>query len=108
SYPGSLALLVHVSQSVGGQEQLGTVPLRLNTPEVPRVRAAEWLWVSLLAPLARLPGLSMLVSMTEVPARVLQDPGGFEGPVRLNPPTLAEARRFVRARLPHLPAQEQE
>lgn len=108
SYPGSLALLLHVSQSVGGQEQLGTVPLRLNTPEVPRVRAAEWLWVSLLAPLARLPGLSMLVSMTEVPARVLQDPGGFEGPVRLNPPTLAEARRFVRARLPHLPAQEQE
>lgn len=103
-----LALLLHISQSLAGTEHLGLVPLRLNTDEVPRTRASEWLWLSLLEPLSRLPHVSLLVSMTEAPARVLQNPGGFEPALRLNPPTVAEARRFVRARLPHLTTVQQE
>ncbi len=103
-----LVALIHVSQSLGAAEQLAGVPLRLNTPDVPRVRAGEWLWQTLFEPLSRLPGLSLLVSLTEVPARVLQQPGGFEAPVKLNPPTVNEARRFVKARLPQLGAAQQE
>jgi tetratricopeptide (TPR) repeat protein len=103
-----LVLVLHVSQSLAGVEHLGLAPLRLNTTEVPRVRASEWLWLSLLEPLSRLPHVSLLVSMTEVPTRILQNLGAFEAPVKLNPPTVGEARRFVRARLPHLAAAQQE
>jgi hypothetical protein len=103
-----LIIVLHISQSLAGIEHLGLAPLRLNTTEVPRVRASEWLWLSLLEPLSRVPHVSLLVSMTEVPARVLQNPGAFEPPIKLSPPTVTEARRFVRARLPHLPAAQQE
>lgn len=99
-------LLLHVSQSIAGQAVLGLAPLRLNTPEVPRVTASEWLWVTLLEPLARLPHMSMLVSMSDVPARALQRLGSFEGPIKLSLPTAAEARRFVKARVPQLPASQ--
>jgi tetratricopeptide (TPR) repeat protein len=103
-----LVLLAHVSRPPAAEESLGGAPLRLNTPEVPRVNTAEWLWLSLFEPLTRLPRVSLLVSMTEVPARVVTAHGGFEEPVRLSPPTIAEARRFVRARLPNLEPRQQE
>ncbi|MEJ2668188.1 MAG: hypothetical protein P8Z81_14020 [Deinococcales bacterium] len=106
---GRLVFLVHVSQSLNGQQDsLGMVPLRLNTPEVPRVSASEWLWLSLFEPLGHLPGTAVLASMADVPARAMQRLGAFEGPVKLTPPTTAEARRFVRARLPRLSAAQQE
>jgi tetratricopeptide (TPR) repeat protein len=99
-FDGSQVLMLHVAQSIGGQDSLGLAPLRLNTPEVPRVSAAEWLWVSLFEPLARLPRTALLVSMADLPARALQHAVGFDPPFRLTPPTMNEARRFVRARLP--------
>jgi len=106
---GGLVFLVHVSQSLSRQEDsLGMVPLRLNTPEVPRVTASEWLWLSLFEPLGRLPNTAVLVSMADIPARALQRLGAFEGPVKLTPPTTAEARRFVKVRLPNLAASQQE
>lgn len=103
-----LVLLAHLSRSSGGVEHLGGAPLRLNTLEVPRVAAPEWLWFSLFEPLSRLPHVCMLVSITELPTAILTDRGGFEEPVRLKPPTAHEARRFVRARLPQLQAAQQE
>ena len=101
-------LLLHVSQSLALQQTLGAVPLRLNTPDVPRVSASEWLWASLLEPLSRLEGTGVLASMTELPSRALHNPGGFAVPIKLTPPTAGEARRFVKARLPHLPTGKQE
>ncbi len=101
AFEGRQVLLLHVSQSLGGQESLGLSPLRLNTPDVPRVSVTEWLWVSLIEPLSKLPGMSLLVSMTDLPLRASQRLGAFEGPVRLTLPTVSEARRFVRARLPN-------
>ena len=109
SFAGRQVLLLHVSQSLGGQESLGLSPLRLNTPDVPRVSAAEWLWASLVEPLSKLPGTALLVSMTDLPLRAQQRLGDFEGPIRLTPPTAGEARRFVRARLPNAtPTQHEE
>jgi tetratricopeptide (TPR) repeat protein len=109
AFTGRQVLLLHVSQSLGGQESLGLSPLRLNTADVPRVSAAEWLWVSLVEPLSKLPGTAMLVSMTDLPLRAQQRLGEFDGPIRLTPPTAGEARRFVRARLPNAtPAQHEE
>lgn len=105
-----LVILLHISQHVAATDELAGVPLRLNTPEVPRVRAGEWLWHSLIEPLSRLNGLSLLVSLTEAPPR-RNGPGitdTFGTPVKLNPPTVNEARRFVRARLPQLGASQQE
>ncbi|MFU8887169.1 MAG: hypothetical protein ACNA8N_01045 [Trueperaceae bacterium] len=107
-YRGRQTLLLHVSQSLGGQESLGLVPLRLNDPDVPRVSAAEWLWVSLFEPLSRLPGTALLVSTADLPLRAQSRLGAFADPVRLSPPTLAEARRFVRARLPQADAEQHE
>jgi tetratricopeptide (TPR) repeat protein len=103
-----LVLLAHVSRAAGSEERLGNIPLRLNTAEVPRVSAAEWLWLTLFDPLSRLPSVALLVSMTDMPARTMMALGAFDEPVRLNPPTISEARRFVRARLPHLDAKQQE
>ncbi len=100
--------LLHVSQSLSGQDSLGLAPLRLNTPEVPRVSASEWLWLSLLEPLGRLPDVAVLASMADIPARTMQRLGTFDGPIKLTPPTTSEARRFVKARLPHLPPAQQE
>ena len=105
-------LLLYVSGSLASQESLGAgpgaVPLRLNTPDVPRVNGAEWLWGSLLEPMSRLSHLSLMVSTPDLPARALSNLGAFGEPVRLNPPTLSEARRFVRGRLPDLPPAQQE
>lgn len=100
-FEGHQVLLVHVSQSLGGQDALAQCALRLNTHDVPRVSASEWLWLSLFEPLSRLPSTSLLVSMSDLPVRAQQRMGRFDGPIKLTPPTAAEARRFVRARLPN-------
>lgn len=100
-FEGRQILMLHVSQSLGGQDALAQAALRLNTPDVPRVSASEWLWLSLFEPLSRLPATALLVSMTDLPVRAQQRMGEIEGPVKLTPPTASEARRFVRARLPH-------
>lgn len=102
-------VLLHISlTAVAQSDTLGMAPLRLNTPEVPRVSAAEWLWQALLEPLSRLPKLSLLVTMAELPRRAAQQLGQFEEPFRLSPPSASEAKRFVRARLPHLSPPQQE
>ena len=107
-FEGRQILLLHVSQSLGGQDALAQTALRLNSPDVPRVSASEWLWLSLVEPLSRLPSTALLVSMTDLPVRAQQRIGAFEGPVKLTPPTASEARRFVRARLPNgAPAQHE-
>ena len=103
-----LVLMLHLSQPLAEQDNLSESPLRLNTADVPRVNAAEWLWMSLLAPLSQLANVSLIVSMVNVPARALQTMGKFDGPIKLNPPTAAEARRFVKARLPQLSTAQQE
>ncbi len=110
-----LVLLLHVSQTAGGAQfgtpgagTLGDAPLRLNTPDVPRVELTEWLWHTLLEPLGRLNDVSLLVSMSELPPTLADRTGAFEGPVKLSPPTTAEARRFVRARAPQLGSEQQE
>ena len=107
-FAGRQVLLLHVSQSLGGQDALLHAPLRLNSPDVPRVSASEWLWLSLFEPLSRLPASALLVSMSDLPARARQRFGQFEGPVKLTPPNASEARRFVRARLPNAPASHHE
>ena len=103
-----MVLLAHVSRASSQEERLGSTLLRLNTPEVPRVSAAEWLWMSLFDPLSRLPSVALLVSMSDVPARAIATLGAFDEPVRLSPPTASEARRYVRSRLPHLDSRQQE
>ncbi len=103
-----LIIMLHVSQHLAMTEDLAGAPLRLNTAEVPRVRAGEWLWHSLIEPLSRLPELALLISMTEAPARSLQQSMPVFETFRLNPPTANEARRFVRARLPHLSVAQQD
>jgi len=105
-----LTLLLHVSQSTGGAQPgtLGDAPLRLSTPDVPRVGLTEWLWHTLLEPLGRLNHISLLVSMSELPLTLAGRTETFEGPVKLSPPTTAEARRFVRALAPGLPDAQQE
>ena len=107
-FQGSQVLLLHVSQSLGGQDALVHAPLRLNSSDVPRVSASEWLWLSLFEPLSRLPASALLVSMSDLPARAWQRFGQFAGPVKLTPPSASEARRFVRARLPHAAADHHE
>lgn len=103
-----LVMLLHVSQSLTDQDTLGMTPLRLNTLEVPRVTAPEWLWVTLFEPLARLPRVALFVTMTDLPARAMQRLGLFEDPVKLTPPNTAESRRFVKARAPQLSPDQQE
>ena len=104
-----MVLLLHVSQGLTSQDSMGLAPLRLNTPEVPRVSGPEWLWVTLIEPLARQPQLALFVTMTDLPARAMQRLGPFADPIRLTPPTAADARRFVKARVPHLtPAQQED
>ncbi len=101
-------LLLHVSQSFSGtQDTLSGAPLRLSTPDVPRVALTEWLWHTLLEPLGRTQ-LGLLVSMADLPLTLVGRTGAFEGPVKLSPPTINEARRFVRGRAQHLSAEQQE
>lgn len=95
-------VLLHLSQDLGSAGRLGSQPLRLNTPDVPRVSAAEWLWKTLIAPLATLPETSLYVSAVEVPASAQEVAAQLEGPLRLTAPTSAEAKRFVAAHGPEL------
>ena len=91
-----LVLLLHVSQSFsGGQDTLSGAPLRLSTPDVPRVALTEWLWHTLLGPMGRMGHVSLLVSMADLPLTLSGRTDAFEGPVKLSPPTVNEARRFV-------------
>lgn len=108
AFPGRQALILHVSHSLGGQQNLGLAPLRLNDPDVPRVSAAEWLWVSLFEPLSQLPRTALVVSLSDLPLRAQARLGAFGEAVRLTPPTATEARRFVRARLPNATAARHE
>jgi hypothetical protein len=101
-------IMLHVSQVLGDQHSLGTIPLRLNTPEVARVTATEWLYLNLLAPLSQLANLSLLVSMVNLPTQLSDTSDKFESPLTLSPPTLAEARRYVRGRLPQYSEVQQE
>ena len=103
SDPAPKVLIIHLSQGLGAPGRLGSQPLRLNTPDVPRVSAAEWLWKTLLKPLAALPRTSIYVSAVEVPSSVQEATAPYEGPLRLTAPTAAEARRFVAAHGPDLP-----
>lgn len=103
-----ILFLFHVSQSLANQDSLGLVPLRLANPDVPRVSAVEWLWVTLFEPLARLQRVMLFVTITDLPARAMQRLGNFADPIRLTPPTVTEARRFVKARVPDLSAGRQE
>ena len=100
--PGPKVLILHLSQGLGSPGRLGSQPLRLNTPDVPRVSAAEWLWKTLLRPLASLPRTSIYVSAVEVPAVAGEAAAPYEGPLRLTAPTSAEAKRFVAAHGPEL------
>src|SRR5690606_6533040 len=93
-------ILLHLAQGLNEPGRLGAAPLRLNTPEVPRVSAAEWLWTTLVSQLAALPGTSLLVSTAALPSGVhgVAGAGGWlDGPLILSAPTAAEARRFVAA-----------
>ncbi len=101
--PAPKVLLVHLSQGLGAPGRLGSQPLRLNTPDVPRVSAAEWLWKTLLRPLASLQRTSVYVSAVEVPASAHEATAPYEGPLRLTAPTAAEAKRLVAAHGPDLP-----
>ncbi len=103
-----LVLLLHISQSSPGQDVLAGAPLRLSTPDVPRVNLTEWLWHNLLEPVGKLPNISVLLSMAELPLTLTERSAAFEGPVKLSPPSANEARRFVRARAQHLSAEQQE
>lgn len=103
-----LVLLLHVSQSTPGQDILAGAPLRLSTPDVPRVTLTEWLWHNLLEPIGKLPEVSVLLSMAELPLALAERSSAFEGPLKLSPPSANEARRFVRARAQHLSAEQQE
>lgn len=102
--------LLHISQVVGteGEDTLAGVPLRLFQDDVPRVSSTEWLWENLIVPLSKLGHISIFVSMVEVLARVRLHLATFPEPIKLNPPTAAEARNFVRSRLPQLSSEEQE
>lgn len=101
AFDGRQVLLLHVSHALGGQDTLGDTALRLNTPDVPRVSAAEWLWSSLFEPLSQLPACTLFVSLSDFPVRAAQRLGRFDPPLKLTPPSTSEARRFVRARLPN-------
>ena len=97
-----MVILMHLSQGLCTPGSLGTQPLRLNTADVPRVTAAEWLWKSLIAPMALLPNLSIYVSAVEVPATAQEAAAPLDGPLKLTAPTAAEAKRFVAAHGPEL------
>lgn len=111
--PRPRALLLHLSQGLNRPGKLGAAPLRLNTPEVPRATAAEWLWSTLIRQLATLPSTAMYLSTATaagVSAGQASDPQAatvgaatwLDGPLKLAAPTSAEARRFVQAHAPQL------
>ncbi len=97
---GQLVLLVRLSRGLCQSGTMAGVPLRLNNPDVERVNALDWLWLTLLRPLSTLPELSLFVNVSELPKSAHTAPGAFGPAIRLSPPTVTESRRFVRARLP--------
>ncbi len=103
-----IIMMIHLSQGLADLAYLGDSTLRLNTPDVPRVNAAEWLWLSLIEPISKLADIGLIVSTVSLPARADNHMGNFDDPVKLSPPTTVEARRFVKARLPKLSAHQQE
>lgn len=108
---GEITFLLHISQTIvpgTDNDQLAGSPLRLNTPEVPRVSLTEWLWHTLIEPLGRLPRISLLISMADLPLSMSAATVNFEGPLKLSPPTISEARRFVKTRTQHLSSDQQE
>lgn len=105
---GPMVIMIHLSQGLSDQAYLGSAALRLNTPDVPRVNAAEWLWLSLIEPMSKLSQTGFLISTVSLPARAHNYMGTLEEPVKLSPPTTVEARRFVKARLPQLGPHQQE
>lgn len=93
-------ILLHLAQGLTEPGRLGAAPLRLNTPEVPRVSAAEWLWATLIGQLAALPGTALFISTAALPTAahgVTGTGGWFDGQLTLTAPTAAEARHFVQA-----------
>ncbi len=104
----SMVVMIHISQGVSEIDHLANSALRLNTLDVPRVNAAEWLWISLIEPLSKLPHLALLVSTVGLTPRSLSQMGEFEEIIKLSPPTTVEARRFVKLRLPKLGSHQQE
>ncbi|MCA9839217.1 MAG: tetratricopeptide repeat protein [Trueperaceae bacterium] len=108
SYTEPIVIMIQLSQSLTDLTHLANSALRLNQPDVPRVNAAEWLWLSLIEPLSKMSQVGLLVSLVSLPARAHTHMSAFEEPVKLNPPTTIEARRFVKLRLPKLSAHQQE
>ena len=105
------ALLLHLSHGLNRPGKLGAAPLRLNTADVPRVTAAEWLWSTLIRHLAALPETALYVSTANPPtfngavstsASSAGVAAWLDGPLKLAAPTAAEARRFVEAHAPSL------
>jgi len=101
-------LLLHIDHSFASIENFGRAPLRLNDAEVTRVNAGEWLWISLIEPLARLPHTAIWVGLNHLPLRAHARLGAFSEPIRLTPPSTAEARRFVRSMLPNRSEEQHE
>ncbi len=103
-----IVVMIHLSQGISELTHFANSALRLNLPDVPRVNAAEWLWLSLIEPLSKMGNIGLLVSIVSLPARAHNHMTAFEEPIKLNPPTTIEARRFVKLRLPKLSAHQQE
>lgn len=102
----SITLLIHFSQSLNDLNEISSTPMRLNNEDVSRVNAAEWLWVSLVEPISKIENVSILVTLVNEFKNLKS--GTFQGPIKLTPPSITEARRFVRARLPNLSSHQQE
>ena len=103
-----LVIMIHLSQGLSDLTHLGNSALRLNQPDVPRVNAAEWLWLSLIEPMSKMPQIGLLISIVSLPARAHSHMAAFDEPIKLNPPTTSEARRFVKLRLPKFSSHQQE
>ncbi len=88
----------------GTRGNLGGNALRLTDGS--SATPTRWAWHHLLEPLlnADLSVLALINDLEGLP----QNLGSYGDPVELPPPTLEEARRFVRSKLPHLPPLEVE
>ncbi len=106
----SRALVLGISQfthplliRVGENSTLGGHPLRLPTGEA--CSAAAWVWYHLLAPLAQQgPALFVALSSADgLPSESSGELGEYREVLPLPSPSLEDARKFVRAKLPYLP-----
>src|SRR5680860_401516 len=61
-------LLIRLSHGLTRPGKLGAAALRLNTPEVPRVTAADWLWTTLIRQLATLPQTALYLTTAVAPS----------------------------------------